>query len=116
LNFPSTIPNSQCHYAAGDIVKWSGTKRAGGAMHHGHFSARNIHQDMLQKLHGTKPELSELQVAEPGLCVAVGKKAAAYSETYGLQEGVETLKSYFEDDLGFGICWRHMGLGNKPEH
>ncbi|KAI5303667.1 MCM DNA helicase complex subunit mcm6 [Ascosphaera pollenicola] len=114
LNLPENTPNSKYHYAAGDIVRWTGIKRAGAAMHHGHLVARNIHQNLMQQIRGTTPEYSELTPAEPGMCVAIGKKAAAYSDTYGLKEGEETLKLFFEDDLGFGICWRHMGLGDKP--
>lgn len=102
LNLPETTPNSKYHFAAGDIVRWTGIKRAGAAMHHGHFVARNVHQHILQQTRGTTPEYSELTPAEPGMCVAIGKKAAAYSDTYGLQEGEETLKLFFEDDLGFG--------------
>ncbi|KAI5291613.1 hypothetical protein KEM54_002890 [Ascosphaera aggregata] len=132
LNLPQEIPNSLYHYAAGDIVRWSGIKRAGAAMHHGHIVAKNIHQQLMQQIRGTTPDYSELTPAEAGMCVAIGRKAAAYSESYGLQEGEETLKLFFEDDLGFGseyiqliypsrtsvlimliVCWRHMGLGNN---
>ncbi|KAI5288682.1 hypothetical protein KEM52_001064 [Ascosphaera acerosa] len=126
LNLPDIVPNSDCHYAAGDIVKWSGIKRAGAAMHHGHLVAQNIHQHLLLQQHKLRPQTdgsetgaftpnySHLEAAEPGMCVAIGKKAAAYSDTWGLQEGEETLKLFFEDDLGFNICWKHMGLGIEP--
>ncbi|EEH21507.1 hypothetical protein PABG_03724 [Paracoccidioides brasiliensis Pb03] len=112
LNFPDEVPNSQYHFAAGDVALWSGIKRGGRAMHHGHYVAMNIYQRMLSEMLGTEPKFSELQDLPPSMGLAVGKNAVAYSDFDGVVSGEEVLKLFFEDDLGFLICWNYMKLGD----
>ena len=95
------MPNADSHFAAGDIVSWSGIKRAGGAMHQGHYSATNIHQLMLQKATGHTPKLLELVEVPPMIGLAVGKKGMSYDPVSGVGSGEETMKIFFGDDLGF---------------
>nr|XP_036584182.1 uncharacterized protein CTRU02_05826 [Colletotrichum truncatum]KAF6793571.1 hypothetical protein CTRU02_05826 [Colletotrichum truncatum] len=113
LVLSSDIPNASDHIAVGDIAKWSGIKRCGTAMHHGHMAAINVHQLMLVKLTNQthQPKFSELGHVDPMIGLAVGKKAVASSPTTGTQWGEDVMQSYFRDDLGFDICWGHMGLG-----
>ncbi|KAL4907353.1 hypothetical protein BDW74DRAFT_176126 [Aspergillus multicolor] len=116
LEFPSDtthLPEGIAgdHYAAGDIARWSGVKRAGAAMHQGHYAARNIHQKMMQRVYGVAPEFVALDEVEPGMGLAVGEKAVAYFPSMGLAHGEETREMFFQGDLGFGICWRWMQLG-----
>ncbi|PGH13034.1 hypothetical protein AJ79_03871 [Helicocarpus griseus UAMH5409] len=111
LNFPSDMPNAQYHFAAGDVALWSGIKRGGRAMHHGHYVAMNIHQRMLSERFGTAPKFSELQDLPPSMGLAVGKKAVSYSDFDGVTSGEETARLYFGDDLGFSICWNYLRLG-----
>lgn len=100
LSFVDGTPNAASHFCAGDVAKWSGIKRCGGAMHGGHFAAQNIHQSMLQKLTGNSPEHKELGVFEPMIGLAIGKKAVA-SSPEGTTFGEDVMQSYFRDDLGF---------------
>ncbi|KAL4806919.1 hypothetical protein BDV18DRAFT_160082 [Aspergillus unguis] len=115
LEFPSdgSIPPSIAgdHYAAGDIARWSGVKRAGAAMHQGHYAARNIHQKMMSRIYGTSPEFMQLDEVEPGMGLAVGKSAVAYFPSMGLSHGEETRELFFQGDLGFMICYKWMQLG-----
>lgn len=69
-------------------------------MHGGHYVAQNIHQTILQKLTGAKPEHKELGVFEPMIGLAIGKKAVA-SGPEGTSYGEDVMQSYFRDDLGF---------------
>ncbi|KAL4776970.1 hypothetical protein BDW60DRAFT_175174 [Aspergillus nidulans var. acristatus] len=115
LEFPSdsVLPASVAgdHYAAGDVARWSGVKRAGAAMHQGHYAARNIHQKLMQRVYGTTPEFVRLDEVEPGMGLAVGKRAVAYFPSMGLSEGEETREMFFQGDLGFMICYKWMQLG-----
>ncbi|KAL4941671.1 hypothetical protein BDV06DRAFT_177447 [Aspergillus oleicola] len=116
LEFPSdssSIPADIAadHYAAGDVAKWSGIKRAGAAMHQGHFAARNVHQKMMAKVYGMTPEFMKLDEVEAGMGLAVGKSAVSYFPSMGLGWGEETRELFFQGDLGFGICYRWMQLG-----
>ncbi|KAL4791409.1 hypothetical protein BDV19DRAFT_393155 [Aspergillus venezuelensis] len=116
LEFPSDVSSipadiASDHYAAGDVAKWSGIKRAGAAMHQGHFAARNVHQKMMAKVYGTTPEFVKLDPVEAGMGLAVGKSAVSYFPSMGLGWGEETRELFFQGDLGFGICYRWMQLG-----
>lgn len=110
LTIAADIPNADCHYVAGDLAACTGIKRAGAAMHHGHFAAMNIHQHMLHNSRGVEPRFREIAVAKPGICIAVGPKAISWSQATGLQAGEDVLKLCFEDDLGFGSKWTLMPL------
>ncbi|KAJ4291440.1 hypothetical protein N0V88_006033 [Collariella sp. IMI 366227] len=111
LAFPESSPNAADHFAAGDMAKWSGIKRCGGAMHMGYFAANNIHQRVLQKAAGTEAKFLELGEIPPMIGLAVGKKAMSYWPEGGVNSGEDVAKSFFGDDLGFTICWTHLGLG-----
>lgn len=101
LRLPSAIPNYEHHYCGGDAIRWMGVKRCGGAMHHGHYIACNIHQTVLaQTIPGFQPDLRQLTPVEPMIGLAVGKQAVA-SGPDGTIFGEEVAQSYFRDDLGF---------------
>jgi hypothetical protein len=101
LAFKGDIPNASDHFAAGDLVLWSGIKRCGAAMHMGYFAAHNIHQLMREKLFGNPPEFLKLDEIPPMIGLAVGKKAMAYWREEGTTAGEDVLKTFFGDDLGF---------------
>ncbi|SPQ26369.1 1fd6dbbd-9467-41b6-a320-a38a4d06889a [Thermothielavioides terrestris] len=106
------------HFAVGDLVKWSGIKRCGAAMHMGYFAAHNLHQLMMQATAKTEaekapPKFLELDEIPPMIGLAVGKKGVSYWPQGGLSSGEEVMKLFFGDDLGFSICWNHLGLGGK---
>ncbi|KAL2129099.1 hypothetical protein VTI74DRAFT_8216 [Chaetomium olivicolor] len=111
LAFPETSPNAADHFAIGDLVKWSGIKRCGGAMHMGYFAANNIHQRMQQKTKDTETKFLELDEIPPMIGLAVGRKAVSYWPEGGVSSGEDVSKLFFGDDLGFAICWNHLGLG-----
>ncbi|KAF5667580.1 pyridine nucleotide-disulfide oxidoreductase [Fusarium heterosporum] len=113
LQFEEGTPNAEVHYAAGDINNWPGIKRCGGAMHHGHYVALNIHQSILSHKAGHAPEFKELVVYPPVIGLAVGKKAVASSPDNGTVSGEEVAQACFRDDLGWTICWNYMQLGGR---
>ncbi|KAK1639438.1 hypothetical protein BDP81DRAFT_420991 [Colletotrichum phormii] len=110
------VPNAEDHIAVGDICLWPGIKRCGTAMHMGHYAAINAHQLMLAKLtsQAHKPTFSELGPVEPMIGLAIGKKAVASGPVVGTTWGEDVMHAYFRDDLGFTICWNHLGLGKAP--
>ncbi|KAK4108312.1 pyridine nucleotide-disulfide oxidoreductase-like protein [Canariomyces notabilis] len=113
LAFPPDTPNSADHFAIGDVVKWSGIKRCGAAMHMGYFAANNIHQRIQKEVSGKEPAFLELEEIPPMIGLAVGKKAVSYWPQAGMSSGEDVMKAFFGDDLGFTICWNHMRLGGK---
>lgn len=112
LQFPADSPNAADHFAIGDLVKWSGIKRCGSAMHMGYFAASNIHQKMTETSTGAKPTFSELDEIPPMIGLAVGKSAVSYWPSSGMSSGEDVMQLFFGDDLGFTICWNHLGLGS----
>ncbi|KAF9885570.1 hypothetical protein FE257_012776 [Aspergillus nanangensis] len=113
LDFAGEVPNAEFHYCAGDLVKWSGIKRGGAAMHQGHFAAVNIHQKMMAEVYGTEKKFSELVEVAPMMALALGETAVGYFPGTGLSEGEEVRNMFFNDDLGFTICWNWMRLGEQ---
>ncbi|WYZ37541.1 hypothetical protein EsH8_II_001047 [Colletotrichum jinshuiense] len=118
LVLSADIPNAGDHIAVGDITLWSGIKRCGTAMHTGQYAAINTHQNMLAKLTSQvyKPTYSEIGPIEPMIGLAIGKKAVASGPGVGTTWGEDVMQAYFRDDLGFTICWNHLGLGKEPEN
>ncbi|KAK3321997.1 pyridine nucleotide-disulfide oxidoreductase-like protein [Apodospora peruviana] len=112
LEFPADAANSADHFAIGDLVRWSGIKRCGGAMHMGYLAANNIHQRIQERrTPGMKPEFKNLDEIPPMIGLAVGKKAVSYWPQSGVSSGEDVMKLFFGDDLGFTICWNHLRLG-----
>ncbi|KAJ5329418.1 hypothetical protein N7452_009808 [Penicillium brevicompactum] len=116
LQFSGDVPNKEFHYAAGDLACWSGIKRGGAAMHQAHFAAVNIHQRMIAQLYKTTPKFNELVEVAPMMALALGKTAVGYFPTMGLTVGDEIRNMFFNEDLGFGICWRWMRLGEATAY
>ncbi|RYO87800.1 hypothetical protein DL764_008814 [Monosporascus ibericus] len=110
MQFPDNVPNAASHFASGDVINWSGIKRCGAAMHEGKLAALNIHQLMLQQLLGKEPEFNRLAEIPPMIGLAVGKTALSCGPE-GMNHGPQVMKLFFEDDLGFRICWDHLRLG-----
>ncbi|KAL4891456.1 hypothetical protein BDV59DRAFT_182692 [Aspergillus ambiguus] len=111
VEFAGDIPNAQYHYAAGDVAKWTGIKRGGAAMHQGYYAASNIHQKMMQELYQTDTKFSSLLEVEPMMALALGQTAVGYFPATGLSSGDEVRNMFFNDDLGYNICWKWMRLG-----
>ncbi|KAF4971922.1 hypothetical protein FSARC_1365 [Fusarium sarcochroum] len=113
LQFQEGTPNAEFHYAVGDITQWAGLKRCGGAMHHGHYAAQNIHQSILSHRAGHAPQVKELLVYPPVIGLAVGKKAVTSSIDGVTRSGEDVARGSFGDDLGWTICWNYMQLGGR---
>ncbi|CRG90994.1 hypothetical protein PISL3812_08042 [Talaromyces islandicus] len=116
LQFNSNIPNAYYHHATGDIVSWSGIKRCGTAMHHGLYTANNIHQKILANIRNITPVYKELDVDIPPMMgLAVGKQAASYGPPDNrVSSGEDVMQMFFGNDLGLTICWNYMHLGDAP--
>ena len=100
MNIAIDNPNSQKHFAVGDIASWSGIRRCGGAMHMGHIAALNIYQQLLSNQTGCIPKFTEIAAFPAMIALAVGSKAVVYSPTKGTVSGEEQMKLYFGEDLG----------------
>lgn len=96
-----TIPDSESHFAVGDLINWSGIKRCGGAMHEGNIAATNIHQLMLRDISDIEVKFMELSEIPPMIGLAVGKVALSYGPEEGLNSGKQVMQHFFEEDLGF---------------
>ncbi|KAI1865779.1 hypothetical protein JX265_008102 [Neoarthrinium moseri] len=107
------IPNAERHFAVGDLINWSGIKRCGGAMHEGKYAGLNIHQMMMHEMEGKDIKFNEIDEIPPMIGLAVGKKAVSYGPE-GMNSGKQVMHSFFEEDLGFRICWDHLRLGGNP--
>ncbi|ETS83918.1 hypothetical protein PFICI_05794 [Pestalotiopsis fici W106-1] len=106
------IPHADDHFAIGDLINWSGIKRCGSAMHQGKLTGLNIHQIMQQQLLGTEPKLNTIDEVPPMIGLAVGKSAVSYGPD-GMSSGPQVMQLFFEEDLGFRICWDHLRLGGS---
>ncbi|KIW64819.1 hypothetical protein PV04_09726 [Phialophora macrospora] len=113
LGWLSDCENSQHHFALGDIVKWSGIKRCGAAIHMGQYAAHNIHQSMAKQLYGDEPKFMELEEIPPMIAIAIGKQAVAYHPAEGTTCGTELMERMFGDDLWTKTCWEYLGLGKE---
>ncbi|KAK7414731.1 hypothetical protein QQX98_006415 [Neonectria punicea] len=111
LNFEEGTPNAEYHYGAGDVVKWSGIKRCGAAMHQGQYVAENIYESIISHRTGKTPTFKEIRPVPPMIGLAVGKQAVAYSPDQGTIYGEDVAHAYFRGDLGWTICWDYMQLG-----
>ncbi|KAF2165865.1 hypothetical protein M409DRAFT_66844 [Zasmidium cellare ATCC 36951] len=106
--------NDGRHYAIGDIVKWSGIKRCGAAMHMGFLASENVHKQMLYERDNVEPDFHEFPEVPPMIALAIGKKAATYGPGMGVECSEQQMESFFGEDLGFTGCWNHLKLSEAP--
>ena len=84
-------PNADSHFVAGDVARWSGIRRCGGA----------LHQAMLSRVDPSrKPSYLDIDEFLPRMSLAVGKKAARSTPGEPVVSGEDVLKASFSDDLG----------------
>ncbi|KAI1191222.1 FAD/NAD(P)-binding domain-containing protein [Nemania serpens] len=112
MQLPAGVPNAESHFAVGDVIRWSGIKRCGGALYEGKIAAANVHQIMQQELDGKEPDFTQLAEFPPMIGLAVGKNGISYG-TEGMNYGPQVMQLFFEDDLGFRIVWDHLRLGGS---
>lgn len=121
LKFKDTIPNSKSHFAVGDVIEWSGIKRAGSATVMGHAAAQNIYSAILNsELPASATESdryieTELPSWAAVIGIAVGRQCLTYDPKNGIKYGVDVMQSYFGDDLGWAASLKYMGLTDVVE-
>jgi NADH dehydrogenase FAD-containing subunit len=137
LMFKDTIPNASSHYGVGDVIAWSGIKRAGSATVMGQAAAQNIYASILNSEisapsilpsdvistaphteTGTETEryaLTELPAWAAVIGLAVGKQCLTYDPTNGMKYGVDVMQGYFGDDLGWAANLKYLGLTDVIE-
>jgi NADH dehydrogenase FAD-containing subunit len=121
LMFKDTIPNASSHYGIGDVIQWSGIKRAGSATVMGQAAAQNIYASILNAelpastLEAERYSLTELPAWAAVIGLAVGKQCLTYDPTNGMKYGVDVMQSYFGDDLGWAANLKYLGLTDVVE-
>jgi NADH dehydrogenase FAD-containing subunit len=137
LMFKDTIPNASSHYGVGDVIAWSGIKRAGSATVMGQAAAQNIYASILNSEisapsilpsdaistaphteTGTETEryaLTELPAWAAVIGLAVGKQCLTYDPMNGMKYGVDVMQGYFGDDLGWAANLKYLGLTDVIE-
>lgn len=113
LMFKDTIANASCHFGVGDVIAWTGIKRAGSATVMGQAAAQNIYASILNSelAPGAEPyALTELPAWAAVIGLAVGKQCLTYDPKSGIKYGVEVMKGYFGDDLGWAANLKYLGL------
>jgi NADH dehydrogenase FAD-containing subunit len=121
LIFKDTIPNASSHFGVGDVVAWSGIKRAGSATVMGQTAAQNIYASILNsELPSDAPEtahyaMTELPKWDAVIGLAIGKQCLTYDPTNGMKYGVDVMRSYFGDDLGWEANLKYLGLTDVIE-
>lgn len=121
LIFKDTIPNASSHYGVGDVIAWSGIKRAGSATVMGQAAAQNIYASILNsEMPATTPDSerhtsTELPAWAAVIGLAVGKQCLTYDPTNGMKYGVDVMQAYFGDDLGWAANLKYLGLTDVVE-
>lgn len=127
LSFNSSIPNASSHFGVGDCIAWSGIKRAGGAMLMGELAAHNVYASILNdEASSSSPSssnssidspitLTKLPVYNNVIGLAVGKQCLTYDKGNGMKWGVQLMKDYFQDDLGWAANLKYLNLTEVVE-
>jgi hypothetical protein len=121
LVFKDTIPNASFHYGVGDVIEWSGIKRAGSATVMGQAAAQNVYASILNAELSTSDSgaerysLTELPAWDAVIGLAVGKQCLTYDPNNGIKYGVEVMQGYFGDDLGWAANLKYLGLTDLVE-
>ncbi|EOA83173.1 uncharacterized protein SETTUDRAFT_164622 [Exserohilum turcica Et28A] len=118
LMFKDTIANASSHFGVGDVIAWTGIKRAGSATVMGQAAAQNIYAAMLNSELSPASEpytTTELPAWDAVIGLAVGKQCLTYDPVNGIKYGVDIMKSYFGDDLGWAANLKYLGLTDVVE-
>jgi NADH dehydrogenase FAD-containing subunit len=118
LRFKNTIPNASSHYGIGDVIAWSGIKRAGSATVMGQAAAQNIYASILNselRSDAKQHTMTELPAWAAVIGLAVGKQCLTYDPTNGMKYGVDVMQAYFGDDLGWAANLKYLRLTDVVE-
>ncbi|KAF1995505.1 FAD/NAD(P)-binding domain-containing protein [Amniculicola lignicola CBS 123094] len=117
LTFSAPIPNASSHFGVGDVIAWSGIKRAGGAMVMGQLAAANVFGSILNSEDSSANfKLGVLPEYPAVIGLAVGKQCLTYDKGNGMKWGVQLMADYFQDDLGWAANLRYLGLTDVEEN
>jgi NADH dehydrogenase FAD-containing subunit len=116
LQFPPQFPNSESHFAIGDIVSGPGIKRSGPAQQSGKIAATNIMKLLLAdedySVHGeivVPTDLATVQHGPVTMSLAVGTQAMTIRGG-GVRWGKEIRDRAFGPDLGAKGTLDKLGL------
>jgi apoptosis-inducing factor 2 len=100
LQFPTSLPNADYHFAAGDIVHGPGIKRSGPAQNMGKIAATNIVQ-LLLGAEDNEPvtEFAKVTNGPPAMSLAIGEQAMTLRGG-GVRWGKEIKERAFGRGLG----------------
>lgn len=118
LMFKDHIANASSHFGVGDVIAWSGIKRAGSATVMGQTAAQNIYSDILNSELPPSAEkftTTELPAWAAVIGLAVGKQCLTYDPSNGIKYGVQVMKDYFGEDLGWSGNLKYLGLTDVVE-
>jgi NADH dehydrogenase FAD-containing subunit len=118
LMFKDKIPNASSHYAVGDVIEWTGIKRAGSATVMGQTAAQNIYASILNSEAAEDSEKigsTELPAWAAVIGLAVGKQCLTYDPSNGMKYGVDVMQAYFGEDLGWNANLKYLGLTDVVE-
>ncbi|KAF2634441.1 FAD/NAD(P)-binding domain-containing protein [Massarina eburnea CBS 473.64] len=121
LTFKNAIANREAHFGVGDVIAWTGIKRAGSAMVMGQAAAQNVFVSILNAEEAESSTSSaplpftELPSWPAVIGIAVGKQCLTYDKGNGMKHGVEVMQGYFQDDLGWSSNLRYLGLTDVTE-
>jgi len=120
LVFDDNVPNASSHYGVGDVIEWSGIKRAGSAMVMGQIAAHNIYASILNAEAPGIPLEEQFKAIDlirwpPVIGIAIGKQCLTWGADLGLKYGVEVMEGYFQDDLGWASNLKYMQLTDVVE-
>lgn len=128
LTFMDKVPNAEFHFGVGDVIAWSGIKRAGGAMVMGELAASNVYASILNAEAATATDstasspnaskpltLGELPFYNNVIGLAVGKQCLTYDPKNGMKFGVQLMADYFQDDLGWKANLKYLQLSDVIE-
>lgn len=125
LTFKADIANREAHFGVGDVIAWTGIKRAGSAMVMGQAAAQNIFASILNEEAAAESSADE-KPAEPlkhtelpswpaVIGIAVGKQCLTYDKTNGMKFGVDVMQGYFGEDLGWASNLKYLQLSDVAE-
>lgn len=116
MNLATDIPNARRIFAAGDVVHWTGIRRAGAAMFMGRVAATNVFSALLiDEDPDRKPACSEFPEVPPMMGIAIGTQTVTYGPKAGVNYGKELMAKTFGTDLGWENTLRFMSITEVEE-
>ncbi|TEY53490.1 hypothetical protein BOTCAL_0246g00050 [Botryotinia calthae] len=111
LQFPSDLVNADFHYAAGDVVSWSGIKRVGNAFIMGQHVATNIvRQICSSRVKEYSTTLAVCPQIKPMMALSIGDTALVYPKGENDSWGEEQQNLVVGRGLVIDLCSAYLRL------